>query len=56
MPYVSKINPFHVETLINLEKYEKIIDYMNECNLFPGKTIVLIDDNAKETEIKTLPQ
>lgn len=57
MPYVSKINPFHVETLINLEKYEKIIDYLNECSLYPGKTVVLMDKAAiNEQDVKTLPQ
>jgi hypothetical protein len=57
--YTPKINAFHIETLILLEKYDKIIAYINECNLFPGKTVVIIDkadDSKKEPDVKTLPQ
>lgn len=53
--YTDKINPFQVETYIFLEKYEKIIDYMNACNLFPGKIIILIDKKS-EDESKIPPQ
>lgn len=57
MPYESKINSFHIETLINLEKYEKIIEYLNQCNLFPGKTVVLVDKEwVSPPDIKTLTQ
>lgn len=57
--YRPKISSFHIETLILLEKYETIIDYINECNLFPEKTVVLVDKTKPECkiiDIKTLTQ
>lgn len=57
--YTPKINSFHIETLILLEKYDKIIDYINECELFPGQEVVVIERTPlkeSDLEIKTLPQ
>lgn len=49
---VKKIDPFQVETYIYLEKFEKIIDYINECNkeyqFFPGKKVVIVDDKEEK--------
>lgn len=35
----------YVETLILREKFEKLIEYLNECKIFPNKVIIVINEN-----------
>lgn len=41
--HIGKVDTFHVETLMIQGDMYKLIGYLNQCDLIPGKTITVTD-------------